>query len=508
MKFRLPYNIIILVYYRLKGRVLLNKKKLLSFILCFCILLSCLFLSGNVPTAVSGATGVYASKEPVTPPESDFTYRKIPVNAPTKVVITKYTGKETKVIIPKTLGGLTVTGIANNAFKESQNLTYVKLPATLETLSGRAFSYCSELTGFDIDSSNPIFTVIDGVVYRKNTNTESNTYGKITTLSAFPAGKRGKFTIPYGVESIAPYAFERCYNLTSVDMYNTVTTINSYAFSHCWNLKTIRLSDNLQLLGSFALAYCDSLTRIDLPSNLNNIGSDAVLGGIDSDNNKIYYFIDGISCTQGSYAYDYLVKQALPKNIIIVNKPSITDNSTGIKLIDAYGVLPENKTFDISVKSVKISDVKGLFPTRYAKAYAFDIDVVSGGKSVELNSKVIFNFDTVCPDAIPSATKVYQQIGNELVLVSGSPHAPFVGAQVSKGGRFIILVNNDFSLKGDVDGDGIVTLFDANATLFAATKILTLTQEQRISANVHDSTNDKITTTDAQKVLRLAGGMK
>ncbi|MBQ7116459.1 MAG: leucine-rich repeat protein [Clostridia bacterium] len=486
----------------------MNKKKLLSFILCFCILLSCLFFSGNVPTAVGGTTGVYESQEPVTPPESDFTYRKIPLNAPTKAVITKYIGNETKVIIPETLGGLTVTGIANNAFKESTNLTYVKLPSTLETLSARAFSYCSELTDFDIDASNQTFTVIDGVVYRKNTNTESATYGKITTLSAFPAGKSGKFTIPYGVESIASYAFERCYNLTSVDMYNTVTTINSYAFSHCWNLKEIRLSDNLKQLGAYALAYCDSLTRIDLPSNLTNIGSDAVLGGIDSDSNKFYYFIDGISCTQGSYAYDYLVKQALPKDIIIVNKPSITDNTTGIKLIDAYGVLPENKTFDISVETVKISDVKELFPTRYEKAFAFDIDVVSSGNSANLDGNVIFNFDAVCPDAIPSATKVYQQIGDELVLVSGLPHAPFVCAQVSEGGRFVILINNDFSLKGDVDGDGVVTLFDAKATLFAATKILALTQEQRVAANVYNSSSDNITTTDAQKILRLAGGME
>lgn len=479
----------------------MNKKKLLSFILCFCILLYCLFFSGNVPTAIGGTTGVYESQEPVTPPESDFTYRKIPLNAPTKAVITKYIGNETKVIIPETLGGLTVTGIANNAFKESTNLTYVKLPSTLETISARAFSYCSYLTGFDIDSSNSNFTVIDGVVYKKTAN-------KIKILSAFPAGKSGKFTIPYGVESIASYAFERCFNLTSVDMYNTVTTINSYAFSHCWNLKEIRLSDNLKQLGAYALAYCDSLTRIDLPSNLTNIGSDAVLGGIDSDSNKFYYFINGISCTQGSYAYDYLVEQALPTDIIIVNKPSITDNSTGIKLIDAYGVLPENKTFDISVKTVEISDVKELFPTRYEKAFAFDIDVVSSGNSADLDGNLIFNFDAVCPDAIPSATKVYQQIGDELVLVSGLPHAPFVGAQVSEGGRFVILINNDFSLKGDVDGDGVVTLFDAKATLFAATKILALTQEQRVAANVYNSSSDNITTTDAQKILRLAGGME
>lgn len=460
-----------------------------------------------MPKAVGGTTTVYESAEPVTPPESDFTYRKIPVNAPTKAIITKYNGNETKVIIPETLGGLTVTGIAGSAFSSRENLTYVKLPSTLETISAKAFNMCTALTGFDLDPENTTFTEIDGVVYRKDTYPESDTYGKITTLSAFPAGRGGHFTIPYGIKTIASYAFDHCYNLTSVDMYNTVTTINSYAFAYCWNLKSIRLSDNLKTLGTYALAHCDSLTRIDLPSNLTSIGVDAVLGDIDSNNNKFYYFIDGISCTEDSYAYDYLVEQALPKDIIIVNKPSITDNNTGIKLIDAYNTLPESEMLDIAVKQVEVSEAEHLFPTRYSNAYVFDIDITNNNEVFTFDGKIVFNFDSVCPEAIPSATKVYQQSGDNLVLVSGSAHSPFVGAQVSQGGRFIVLVNNDFSLKGDIDGDGTVTLFDVKAALHASTGTLALTNEQKTAANIDSSNDGKITTEDARKILRLAGGM-
>lgn len=460
-----------------------------------------------MPTAIGGTTSVYESSEPVLPPESDFSYRKTPVNEPTKAIITKYNGNETKVIIPETLGGLPVTNIAGSAFAKNEKLTYVRLPASLTAISAKAFSMCSSLKSFDVDPENPTFSVIDGIVYRKDTDTKSDTYGKLTTLSAFPAGRGGHFTIPYGIKNIATYAFDHCYNLTSVDMYNTVTTINSYAFAYCWNLKSIRLSDNLRTLGSNALSYCDSLTRIDLPSNLDTIGADAVLGGIDSNNNKFYYFIDGISCTQNSFAYDYLVEQALPKNIIIVNKPSITDNDTGIKLIDAYNSLPESEMLDITVKQIEISEAEHLFPIRYSDAYVFDIDITNNNAPFSFDGKFVFNFDSVCPRAIPSATKVYQQIGEELVLVSGSAHSPFVGAQVSQGGRFIILVNNDFSLKGDIDGDGTITLYDVKAALHASTRTLSLTQEQFIAANIDNSNDGKITTEDARKILRLAGGM-
>ena len=505
MKFQFLYTIIILVYYRLKGCVFL--KKLLSFVLCLCILISCIVFLDKMPIALSGTSGVYESVEPVTPPESDFVYKKLPINAPTKIVITGYTGPETKVIVPDTIEGLPVTNITYSAFAKNEKLTYIKLPSALLGIPGNAFTLCSSLTEIDIDSSNNIFTSIDGILYRKDTDVNSNDFGKIKTLSVFPAGKGGKFTIPYGIETINSYAFNYCYKLTEVDMYNTVTTINSYAFSHCWNLKKIRLSDNLNVLGVEALANCDSLTKIELPTNLTNIGKDAVLGTIDSNNNKVYYFTEGISCTKGSYAHQYLLDQALPPSIIDLKNHTVTDNDTGIKIIDAYNTLPKETLFDINVSPISLSEIEHLFPTRYSSALAFDINFTNNGDVFSPKSSIIISFDSVFPDAIPSATKIYQQKGDKLVLVSGSANSPFVGAQISEGGRFIILSNNDFSLKGDIDGDGTVTLFDVKAAIHASTNTLNLTPEQRLTANIDNSQDGKITTQDARKILRLAGGM-
>ena len=53
----------------------------------------------------------------------------------------------------------------------------------LVAISGGAFSMCSSLEGFDIDSKNSDFTVIEGVLYRKDTDPSSDSYGEITTLS-------------------------------------------------------------------------------------------------------------------------------------------------------------------------------------------------------------------------------------------------------------------------------------------------------------------------------------
>ena len=485
----------------------MSHRKLLSFIVCLAILLTGFVVADKMPVASGGTNGAYESPEPVTPSESDFTYKAMPTNNPTKAYITSYTGKETKIIIPETLGGLPVTTISANAFANNENITYVKLPSYVTAVSTKAFYMCSSITEFDVAEGNNTFAVIDGVLYRKDTAADSETNGKIVTLSLFPAGRGGEFTIPYGITSVSPYAFDHCFKLTKINMYNTVKIINDNAFSYCWGLESIRLSDNLTYLGDMALAYCSALTRIDLPSRLTSIGTDAVLGEIDSDDNKVYFFIDGISCTKDSYAHKYLINQALPESIIILNNASVTDNDTGIKLVDAYNVLPQNAEIDVVVGLVDIAEVKELLPTRCSRALVYDITLTKNGEPYTLTDNIIFNFEAVCDGAIASATKVYQQQGNKLVLVSGAAHTPFIGAQASSGGRFIILINDDFSLKGDIDADGMVTLFDVKAALHAATGTLTLTNEQLECANVDGSADGKITTDDARLILRLAGGM-
>ena len=485
----------------------MNKKRLLSLILCFAVLFCVFSLQSNPIIAESVAPTVYESPEPVTPPEADFTYERFSDVDEDGVVITGYSGNETKIIIPKTLGGLTVTEIAPDVFAGNKSLTYIRLPEGLIYLTGDAFKECYSLKEIDVDDNNADFVSVDGVLYVKDTNENSSNYGKPYCLSNFPAGKGGSFTVPYGVNIIGSYAFGWCYNLTEVKMYNTVTTINAYAFSHCWGLEKIRLSDNLKTLGKEAIAHCEALRYIDLPASLISIGKDALLGDIDYENNKFYYFTNGVACATDSYAYKYLLNQWLPESIIIKKDPTLTDIDSGITVMDPYRILPRDKVVDIVVTPVDIAEVENLFPVRYNKAYAFDISFTLDGKPYTPKGDIILNFDGALDYSIPSATKVYKAESSELINVGGAAHLPFVGAQITSGGRFVVLSNNDFSIKGDIDGDGIVSIFDVNVALYATTNTLQLTPEQKIAANADNSQDGKITTDDARKILRLAGGM-
>ncbi len=485
----------------------MNRKKLLNLFLCFVLLLSFIFVQSNPIVAEGVEPFAYESAEPVTPADSDFTFEMFSDDESDGVIITGYSGKETKIIVPEKLSGLTVTEISSEVFAGNKSLTYIKLPSGLIYLAGDAFKECNSLTEIAVDENNPYYTSIDGVLYIKETNEISEDFGKPICLSNFPAGKGGSFTIPYGIKTIGAYAFNWCGNLTEIKMYNTVTVVNAYAFSHCWGLEKIRLSDNLKVLGAHALSYCESLRYIDLPSKLISIGRDALLGGIDYENNKFYYFTNGISCVKDSRSYKYLLDQWLPEDIIMKKDPSITDIDTGVTVMDPYRVLPNDGLFDISVTPVDITETQQLFPTRYSNAYVFDISFTLDGKAYTPEDNIIINFDEACNYSIPSATKVYKLTDNELINVGGSAHLPFIGAQTKSGGRFVVLTNNDFTLKGDIDGDGRVTLFDVKASLYASTGALTLTPEQSIAANADNSADEKITTNDARKILRLAGGM-
>ena len=464
----------------------MNKKRILCYVLCICILTTCTLFSGNNAFATDSIS--------VTVSESDFEYRLVPANNPQKIVISKYIGSETQVVIPSYIEGLPVSVLAASAFKGNSNVTYVYLPATVTSISGNPFNLCTSLYTIDVDPANTSLQSIDGVLY------SSDEFGNPTALLSFPAGRGGHFTIPHGVTKIKSYALDHCYNLTSVDMHNTVTEIESYAFSYCWNLSNLRLSDNLTTLGNYAIAYCNSLKHLDLPFSIKSLGTDVFLGGIDSNNHKFYYLSEGISCVKNTYTYYYLRYIGLPSYIIEAFR-TVTDINSNVTVYDAYGVFPEGN-IELVATPVDPTTVSHNVTTRFTEAYCYDIRLYCDGQEFTPNGNIIIRFNSLPEYISPLGAKIYNANNWNSICVNGSPHTNFVGAQVNYTGRFLILANTVYDVMGDLDGDGVVTLFDARAALHAAAGTLTLTPEQQAVANVDYSADGKITSTDAIKIAQ------
>jgi hypothetical protein len=195
-----------------------------------------------------------------------------------------------------------VTKIGNEAFAHCKSLTNIDIPSSVTSIEKNAFYGCSSLTGITVDSQNPAYASIDGVLFDKT----------IQTIVAYPNWKEEKsYTIPSSVTSIEDDAFSYSYRLTNLTIPSSVTKIGFSAFSSCRSLTSITVADlnpayasidgilfdksiktiitylagkdartytipsSVTKIGNEAFAHCKSLTNIDIPSSVTSIGNEA-----------------------------------------------------------------------------------------------------------------------------------------------------------------------------------------------------------------------------------------
>ncbi len=483
-----------------------NKKLTALFLVITVFLLSFIIPTGvnaqeQIPNEVSADTDGY-----VIAAEKDFEYIATPKNNPKWALVTKYKGTDTKIIIPETLGGYKVRTLSTYVFKECKTLTHIFIPSYINGVSGQTFAECRSLTAIEVAPDHESFASENGVLYN---------YDK-TSLIAYPNALSGEFTIPETVITVGGYAFSGAYRLTKVNMYNTLSSISEGAFLECDGLEYIRLSDCLKVLGKKALAGCDSLREIHLPASLSIIGEDAVLGELSSKDEKQYYFTNGIYCVDKSFAYDYVYKLGIRAPYLIKEERTFTDINSGISLIDANAVLPLDEDFLLKVTPVAPETVSSLVPVRYNDILSYNVSLIikeeaSGEEEapeVEYTpaASLIIKFNNLPENTIITTAKIYRTNGTNAFELLRSPHTPFVAAQTKKLGTFTVINNNDFSKKGDIDGDGKVTSYDARFALcIAAGLVGDITDAQLLTADMHH--NNGVDTADACTILRYAAGI-
>ena len=82
-------------------------------------------------------------------------------------------------------------------------------------------------------------------------------------------------TIPNSVRNISVKAFYGCSSLTSVSIPNSVTSIDANAFENCSGLTSIAFSYNMTSIGDYAFLGCSSLTSVTIPNSVTSIGRGA-----------------------------------------------------------------------------------------------------------------------------------------------------------------------------------------------------------------------------------------
>lgn len=197
-----------------------------------------------------------------------------------EVIITKYTGNSSSVVIPEEIEGMPVVSIARWALEDSgiEDLTLPETMTELLVLKGTDEikkitlpSGVSDVTDFlrgfrnleevDIHNSDT-YKSVDGVLYSSD--------GK--TLVTFPLGRKGSFSVPDGVEIIGQRSFSESV-LSEITLSDSIKKIDEFAFSHS-AITHITIPSSVEVIECGAF-YESSLETVTLNEGLKEIKTNA-----------------------------------------------------------------------------------------------------------------------------------------------------------------------------------------------------------------------------------------
>lgn len=474
----------------------MKRGRIISLILALSLMVGCLLVPGIFATEPYEYTQEELASMAVIPDESEFTYILLPANNPTYAVVKKYTGDDISIIIPETLGGYPVQKVLGSSFNTNYKIQYIRLPENLKSFESAAMEGCTGLKAYDIPESNLHYTTHDGVLYKKD----------MKTLVALPIAYEGQFIVPDSVITIGKNAMSYCPYLTDVIMTNSVEYVEAYAFAGCMSLSSVRMSDNITVIGDYAFYSCDDLNSITIPYSVIRIGTNAFLGEFASDNNLVYYVTDGLYYTPGTYAEEYVKTLHLPAENLHHIDRKITDPFSGVTIVDAHEALPKYSKINLDVEILPSKDYASLIGIRYDDIFCYKVTLTTDSGALTIPENVVIQFNGLGENNVASATKIYRYVNGNAEELVRAPHTPFAGLYTTEMGTFIVATNSNFSLKGDIDGDGTVTTYDARFALcITADLVTTITPEQMAAAN-YDSKGE-VDTEDALNILRKAAGL-
>jgi hypothetical protein len=199
--------------------------------------------------------------------------------------------------------GLTNVAIGNgvreigaDAFSGCTGLMSVTIPSSVTSING-AFFGCTALTNIGVDSLNPAYKSLDGVLFDHGQK----------TLITYPGAKPGGYALPDGVTSIGILALYGSTGLTSVTIPASVTEIGVRAFIGCASLTNFTVAPLNPSYSSLDGVLFDSDLEVLLSYPAGKVGNYTVPDGVD------------VIAENAFYGCNRLTSLTLPKDVSAIS---------------------------------------------------------------------------------------------------------------------------------------------------------------------------------------------
>ncbi len=150
--------------------------------------------------------------------------------------------------------------IDGGAFSFCPGLTTIEIPNSVTSVGSSAFWYCADLSSIIVDPGNSVYDSRNNCNAIIETQTNRLVIGCKNTI------------IPDTVIEIWNSAFETCTSLSSIEIPNSVIFIGERAFRGCTGLTSVELPNSLQFISDAAFFGCSGLSTINIPNSVHYLG--------------------------------------------------------------------------------------------------------------------------------------------------------------------------------------------------------------------------------------------
>ena len=206
--------------------------------------------------------------------------------------------------IPRKIKGYLVTSISEYAFKGNENILGVELPETISYIGKGAFENCKNLESISGLEKCSGLNIIENNIFKGCYELQTiKLPDSITSIgnSSFELWYGLKeLSIPNSVSYIGEKAFSNCQNIKKIKIPSGVTKIENETFIGCASIKSIILPQGITYIGIGAFDSCKKLDTLIIPATVQIIEYGAFircysLSSIDVDpENPVYTSIDGV----------------------------------------------------------------------------------------------------------------------------------------------------------------------------------------------------------------------